>query len=151
MAVILIAILSAAGAAIGLTSASSSDLTKNAGTIGIGGGIALFIALLLAYYSGGYVAGRMSRFDGGRQGFGAWALGILITPLFAVAAVILGSQYSVLTALNLPRIPVKAGALATGGAIALGAIILGTLLVSMVGGKSGRRYHGKVDALPYER
>jgi hypothetical protein len=93
----------------------------------------------------------MSRFDGGWQGFGAWALGILITPLFAVAGVILGSKYSVLTALNLPRIPVKEGALATGGAIAPAAINLGTLLVSMVGGKAGRRYHGTLDALAYGR
>jgi amino acid transporter len=151
IAVILVAILSAAGTAIGLTRASSRDLTKNAGTIGIGGGIALLVVLLVAYYSGGYVAGRMSRFDGARQGFGVWALGILITLLFAAAGVILGSKYNVLTALNLPRIPVKEGALATGGAIALAAIILGTLLVSMVGGKAGRHYHGRVDALAYER
>ena len=151
MAVVLIAIVSAAGAAIGLTNASSNELTKNAGTIGIGGGIALLLVLLLAYYSGGYVAGRMSRFDGGRQGFGVWALGILITLLFAAAGVILGSKYNVLTALNLPRIPIKEGDLATGGAIALAAILLGTLLVSTLGGKAGRRYHGKVDALAYER
>jgi hypothetical protein len=150
MAVILIAILSAAGAAIGLTNASSNDLTKNAGTVGIGGGIALLIVLLLAYYSGGYVAGRMSRFDGGRQGLGVWALGILITLVFAGAGVILGSKYNVLTALNLPRIPIKDGALVTGGAIALAAIVLGTLLVSVLGGKAGRRYHGRVDALAYE-
>jgi hypothetical protein len=81
MAAILIAILSAAGAALGLTSVSGSAVTKNAATIGIGGGIALLILLLLAYYSGGYVAGRMSRFDGGRQGFAVWAFGILITLL----------------------------------------------------------------------
>jgi hypothetical protein len=147
MAAILIAILSAAGAALGLTSVSTSDVTKNAGTIGIGGGVALLVVLLIAYYSGGYVAGRMSRFDGARQGFGVWATGLLITLLFAAAGVILGSKYNVLTALNLPRIPINEGTLAAGGAIALVAIILGTLLISMVGGKAGRRYHGKVDAL----
>jgi MFS family permease len=151
LAVILIAILSAAGAAIGLTKGlSTSDVTKNASTIGIGGGIALFIVLLIAYYAGGYVAGRMSRFDGGRQGFGVWVLGILVTVLFAVAGAIFGSKYNVLTALNLPRIPIKEGSLATGGAIALAAILLGTLLASVVGGRTGRRYHGKVDALAYE-
>jgi hypothetical protein len=67
------------------------------------------------------------------------------------AGVILGSKYSVLTPLNLPRIPVKEGALATGGAIALAAIVLGTLLALVVGGGTGRRYHGKVDAPGYER
>jgi hypothetical protein len=151
MAAILIAILSAAGAAIGLTSVSNSDVTRNAGTIGIGAGVALLIVLLLAYYSGGYVAGRMSRFDGGRQGFGVWALGVLITLLFAAAGVILGSKYNVLAALNLPRIPIKEGALATGGAIALATSLLGTLFASAAGGRTGRRYHSKVDALAYER
>lgn len=151
LAAILVAILSAAGAALGLTSVSRSDANKSAATIGIGGGIALLIVLLLGYYCGGYVAGRMSRFDGGRQGFGVWAFGLLITLLFAAAGVIFGSQYNVLTALNLPRIPIKEGDLATGGAIALAAIILGTLLASIVGGRVGRRYHRKVDELAYER
>lgn len=76
---------------------------------------------------------------------------MLITLLFAAAGVIFGSQYNVLTALNLPRIPIKEGDLATGGAIALAAIILGTLLASIVGGRVGRRYHRKVDELAYER
>lgn len=150
MAAILVAILSAAGAAIGLTSVSSSEAKTSAATIGIGGGIALLIVLLLAYYCGGYVAGRMSRFDGGRQGLAVWAFGLIITLLFAAAGAIFGSQYNVLTALNLPRIPIKEGDLATGGTIALAAIVLGTLLAAMVGGKAGRRYHSKVDQLAYE-
>jgi hypothetical protein len=145
IAAILTAILGAAGAAIGLTSVSTADAKKNAGTIGIGGGIALLIVLTVAYYAGGYVAGRMSRFDGGRQGFAAWLIGIVVTVLFAVAGVILGSKYNVLNALNLPRIPIKEGALATGGAIALAAIVIGTLLAAMLGGRVGRRYHAKVD------
>jgi hypothetical protein len=149
VAVILIAILSAAGAAIGLTSVSGRAATQNSGTIGVGGAIALLIVLLLAYYCGGYVAGRMSRFDGGRQGFSVWVLGLLITLVFAAAGVLFGSKYNVLSALNLPRVPIKEGDLATGGAIALAAILLGTLLVSIVGGRAGRRYHSKVDELAY--
>ena len=54
IAAILTAILSAAGAAIGLTSISSAEAQKHAATIGIGGGIALLIVLLAAYYAGGY-------------------------------------------------------------------------------------------------
>ncbi len=34
------------------------------------GGIALLVALIVAYYAGGYVAGRMSRFDGAPPGHG---------------------------------------------------------------------------------
>ena len=145
IAAILTAILSAAGAAICLTSISRTEAQKHATTIGIGGGIALLIVLLLAYYAGGYVAGRMSRFDGGRQGLGVWVIGLITTIVFAGAGVAFGSKYNVLSSLNLPRIPIKEGALATGGAIALAAIVLGTLIAAIVGGRIGRSYHSKVD------
>ena len=75
VAALLIAILSAAGAAIGLTQTSTSDASGNAGTVGIVGGIVLLAILGLAYYAGGYVAGRMSRFDGPRQGLGTGSSG----------------------------------------------------------------------------
>ena len=145
IAAILTAFISAAGAAIGLTDISSSEAKQNAATIGIGGAIALLIVLLLAYYAGGYVAGRMSRFDGGRQGFGAWLIGVIITVLFGAAGAIFGSRYNVLSALNLPRIPIHEGTLATGAAITLAAIVLGTLIAAILGGRIGRRYHRKVD------
>jgi hypothetical protein len=145
IAAILTAFISAAGAAIGLTDISSSEAKKNAATIGIGGAIALLIVLLLGYYAGGYVAGRMSRFDGGRQGFGTWLIGVIITILFGAAGAIFGSKYNVLSALKLPRIPIHEGTLATGAAITLAAIVLGTLIAAVLGGQVGRRYHRKVD------
>ncbi|MEA2387429.1 MAG: hypothetical protein QOG41_202, partial [Thermoleophilaceae bacterium] len=93
----------------------------------------------------GYVAGRMSRFDGGRQGFGAWLIGLVVTVLIGAAGAIFGSEYNVLQKLDLPRIPVDEGSLATGGAIALGAVLLGTLIAAILGGKAGQRYHRRVD------
>lgn len=145
MAAILTAIASAAGAALGLSNLSGSEAKKSASTISIAGGIALVVILILAYYAGGYVAGRMSRFDGGRQGFGVWAVGLIITILFAIAGAVFGSKYNVLSALHLPRIPIKEGDLATGGAIALALILVGTALAAIAGGKVGRRYHYRVD------
>ena len=143
---LLVAILAAAGAAVGLTeNVSQTDATSNAETLGLGGAIALLVVLMIAYYCGGYVAGRMSRFDGARQGFGAWLFGIAVTILLALAAVILGSEYNVLDQLNLPALPVGDATLTTGGAIALAAVVLGTLLAAVVGGKAGERYHRKVD------
>lgn len=65
MVAILAGILAAAGAAIGLTKGvSTSDAAGNADTISLAGGILLLVVLLIAYYCGGYVAGRMSRFWG---------------------------------------------------------------------------------------
>ena len=145
VAALLTAILSAAGAAIGLTQSSSSQASDNAGTVGIVGGIVLLAVLAIAYYAGGYVAGRMSRFDGPRQGLGTWLIGLIVTVVLAVAGVLLGAKYNVLSQLNLPRIPVDEGSLTTGGLIALVAIVVVTLLASMAGGKQGTHYHRKID------
>ena len=145
IAVILTAILSAAGGAIGLTELSENEAESNAETISIVAGAVLVAILALAYYAGGYVAGRLSRFDGARQGFGAWLFGILVTIALAVAGAVFGSEYNVLEQLNLPRIPIDEGDLATGGLIALAAIVVATLLAAIAGGKVGERYHRKVD------
>jgi hypothetical protein len=149
VAALLTAILSAAGAAVGLTESSPSQAgdqaAGNAGTVGIVGGIVLLIVLGLAYYAGGYVAGRMARFDGPRQGLGVWLIGLIVTVVLAVAGVLLGAQYNVLSQLNLPRIPVDEGALTTGGLIALLAIVAVTLLAAVAGGKQGTHYHRKID------
>ena len=149
VAALLTSLLAAAGAAIGLTATSESEVTANAEELSLGGGIALIVVFMLAYYTGGYVAGRMSRFDGGRQGLGTWAIGLGITIVLALAAVVLGDQYNVLEQLNLPSLPVGDQSLATGGLIALAAIVLGTLLAAMLGGKVGERYHKRVDRAGY--
>ena len=147
MAAILTAILSAAGAAIGLSENSVATAAEdNADTVSIVGGALLLLVLATAYFCGGYVAGRMSRFDGMRQGFGVWAIALLITLAIAAAAAIFGSEYNILNQLNLPRIPVDEGDLATGGAIALGLALLATLLGAVLGGAKGRHYHDRVDA-----
>jgi amino acid transporter len=145
LAALLTAILSAAGAATGLTEVSRSEVSSNAETISIVGGVLLLIVLAVAYYAGGYVAGRLARFDGARQGAGVWVLGLLITIALAVAGVVLGSEYNVLSQLNLPRIPIDEGSLTTGGIIALVAAVLVTLLAAVAGGKVGERFHRKVD------
>src|SRR4051794_4276793 len=146
VAALLTAILAAAGTAIGLTNGvSGGDAAKSADTVGIVGGAVLLAIMLLAYYAGGYVAGRMSRFDGGRQGFGVWLLGLLVTLAIGAAGAIFGAKYNVLSTLPLPRIPVDEGSLTTGGAIALAAFVIGTLLAAIFGGKVGRRYHARVD------
>jgi MFS family permease len=139
VATLLIALLSAAGAAVGLTD------TDDGGTIGIVGGILLLAVLAVAYYAGGYVAGRMARFNGPRQGLAVWLLGLIVTVLLALAGVLLGAEYNVLSGLNLPRIPVDEGALTTGGLIVLAAVLVGTLLAALAGGKAGSHYHRKVD------
>jgi len=149
VAVLLTALLSAAGAAIGLTSLSEGEARSSADAISIVGGILFVIVLAIAYYAGGYVAGRMSRFDGGRQGLGVWLFGLAVTIILAVLGAIAGSEYNLLSQLNLPRIPIDEGSLATGAVIALIAILIATALAAIAGGKVGERYHRKVDRAGY--
>ncbi len=151
IASLLIALLGAAGAATGLTDTKESDITTSADTIGIVGGVLLLVVLLIAYYAGGYVAGRMSRFDGARQGVGVWLIGLVVTILLGAAGAIFGSKYNVLEQLKLPRIPIDEGSLTIGGIIALAAVILGTLLTAVLAGRVGRRYHDKVDQAALRR
>ena len=142
VATLLVSILVAAGAAVGLT---ESDVTTSADEITLAGAIALIAVLVVAYYTGGYVAGRMSRFDGARQGLATWAIGLIVTVALALAAVAFGDEYNVLEQLNLPSLPVGDETLATGGAVALAAIAVGSALAAMAGGKIGERYHRRID------
>jgi hypothetical protein len=141
---LLTGLLAAAGAAVGLT-VTEAEAGTDTQALGLGGAIALLVVLAVAYYAGGYVAGRMSRFDGARQGLGTWLIGLVVTVALAVVGVIVGDEYNVLQRLDLPSIPVGDQSFASGGLIALAAILLGTLLAAMSGGKVGERYHRRVD------
>jgi hypothetical protein len=143
VAALLTALLASAGASIGLTVTDTDVSTTD--EIGLGGGIALVVVLMLAYYAGGYVAGRMSRFDGGRQGLATWAVGLIVMVALAAVGAIAGAEYNVLGDLNLPALPVGDQSLAGGGWIALVAILAGTIVAAMAGGKVGERYHKRVD------
>jgi MFS family permease len=147
LAVLLVALLSAAGVALGLSQGvdTADEAAAQADTLGIGGGIAVLVVLFLAYLAGGYVAGRMSRFDGARQGLAVWLIGLVVVLLLAAAGAILGAQYNVLQQLDLPRIPVDEGTATTAGILTLVAIVLITLLGAVLGGMIGEHYHRKVD------
>jgi hypothetical protein len=150
-AVILTALLAAAGAAVGVaTNTDVNDAADTAGqnpsTVGIVGGIALLVILLLAYYCGGYVAGRMARFNGMKQGIAVWIWSIAIAVLVAIAGAVLGSKYDILGQLNgFPRIPVGEGSLTAGGIVALIAAVVVALIGAILGGLAGMRYHRNVD------
>ncbi|UJA19447.1 hypothetical protein HJD18_03985 [Thermoleophilia bacterium SCSIO 60948] len=149
--VLLTALLSAAGAAIGITSLNANQAEQSADTLSLIGGILLIVVLALGYYAGGYVAGRMSRFDGARQGLGVWLIGLAVTILLAVIGAIAGSQYNVLGQLNLPRIPIDEGSLTTGALIALLVVLVVTAVAALLGGKLGERYHRKIDRVGEHR
>jgi hypothetical protein len=147
---LLTALVSAAGAAIAFSELDSvGEAANNSDTIGIVGGICLLAIALIAYFAGGYVAGRMSRFDGGRQGLAVWIWSVVVVVVLAIIGAIAGSEYNLLGDINLPRIPIDEGDLTTGGIIVLALVLIGTLLAAMAGGKAGERYHRRVDEAGY--
>jgi amino acid transporter len=149
MAAILLGLLSAAGAAFGFTDMSQATANANADTIGLVGGILLIAVVAIAYCFAGYVSGRMSRFDGARQGAGAWAIGVVVTIALGIAGWFFGPEWNVFDKLGLPNVPIDNGTLTVGAAIAGAAVLVLSLLTAMGGGKAGERYHWKIDRLGF--
>jgi hypothetical protein len=138
--------VSAAGAAIALSELETvGEALGSAETISVAGAIALLAVALIAYFAGGYVAGRMSRFDGGTQGAAVWIWSIVAVAVLAIVGAIAGSEYNLLAGIDLPRIPVDEGDVTTGGIVFLVLVIVGSLLAAVIGGKAGERYHRRVD------
>ena len=144
LSALLVALVVGAGLAVGLSELGGSASEKTE-TLTVGGGVLIVIILALAYSSGGYVAGRMARFDGWRQGLGVWILGVVAAVGLALAGLVGGSEYNLLATLDLPRIPVDEGEVTTGGVIALVAVLAGTLAAAIAGGVAGESFHRAVD------
>jgi hypothetical protein len=155
MAVLLTALVAAAGAAVGVgatgsANAAADQANKNAATVGIVGAIALVVILFLSYFCGGYVAGRMARFSGLRQGIAVWIWAVIIAIVVAILSVILGSQYNILGNLNsFPRIPLDEGSLTLTGIITTIVVAVVSLIAAMLGGLAGMRYHRRVDRVGF--
>ncbi|WP_163616161.1 hypothetical protein [Microbacterium sp. B35-30] len=149
--VALTAVVAAIGAATGLASpetvedaVDAADQNMTAATII--GAIAIAVVLFVAYFAGGYVAGRMARLSGAKQGLAVWLWAIAIAILVAVVTAIAGSQWDILANVDIfPRIPVTVEtATWTGILTAIGAAVI-TLIAAILGGAAGMRYHRRVD------
>ena len=150
MAVLLTALLAAAGTAVGLASNTSLNDAVNQvasnGTAGLVGIIVLLVILFVSYYSGGYVAGRMARFSGAKQGFMVWVWALIAAVVVALLGLIAGQRYDILANLNsFPRIPVNEGQQTAASIVAAVVVALIALVGAVLGGLAGMHYHRKVD------
>lgn len=146
LTILLVGIVSAIATGVG----SSLDVTQakaelRAGTIGIAAAIAIVAILAIGYFAGGYVAGRLARFNGARQGVGVWVLGLVITIVVVAIGSIFGDDYNVFDRVNLPSLPVQADELTARGVATLATVLLATLVTAVFGGMLGQRYHSKID------
>lgn len=148
---LLLGLLSGAGAAFGLAEPGAVEeavgsVAVDAATIGVVSLVALALVLFLAYLAGGYVAGRMARFDGAKQGVGVWLWALVVAVVVAVLGVVAGDRFDVLAQVDaFPRIPLNEGDLTTTGIVAAVVAALVALAGAVVGGLLGARYHRKVD------
>lgn len=153
IAALLTSLLTGTGVALSLSNNTTAEqindqaaaATDTAKTIGLIGAIALLVIIAVAYFSGGYVAGRMARFNGTKQGLAVWLWSILFAVVVAVLVLIFGSKLDVLSNLNLPRIPLDEGQVTTAGIIAIAAVVVVSLGAALLGGKAGMAYHRRVD------
>jgi len=148
MSVVLLA--AAAAAAVGTAEVldySRADAEAQPGAAGIAAASIVVFMVTLAFFTGGYVAGRLARFDGGRQGFGVWMLALLFSVLAAGGGALLNSQYDLIDELNRPDVALSNDTLAMGGIIAGAGLVVLTLMFAIFGGKAGKRYHDKIDVL----
>ena len=146
-AVLLTGLLTAVGLGVG----SQQDLTPaqvgaGAPTLGVVGAIVLLVVILVAYYCGGYVAGRMARFNGLRQGIGVWLWSLIAAVVVTILSLVAGDRFKVLSSVNsLPSLPVSGSALTTGAIISAIVVIVAALVGAVLGGLAGMRYHRRID------
>jgi hypothetical protein len=110
-----------------------------------GGGAISLAILALSYVTAGYVAARMARFDGWRQGLGIWLLSLLVVLAAAVAAWIAGDKLDPTESISLPSNPVDEGPLHEGAAVIAPVLVAVPLIAALIGGVIGDRFHRAVD------
>ena len=147
-AVLLAALVTGVGAALGLSRNVQEAGTSPAQTESVGfvGGILLLAIIFVSYLAGGYVAGRMARFNGLKQGLGVWLWAVIIAIIAGLAGWLVGARFDILAQVNsLPRLPLSEGTLTTGGIIVAIGLVVVSLAGALLGGLAGMRYHRRVD------
>jgi hypothetical protein len=147
-AVLLAALVTGVGAALGLSRNVETAGTSpaQAESVGLIGGIVLLAIIFVSYLVGGYVAGRMARFNGLKQGLGVWLWAVIIAILVGLAGWLAGAQFDVLARTNsFPRLPLNEGTLTTGGMLVAIGVVAASLFGALLGGLAGMRYHRRVD------
>jgi hypothetical protein len=108
----------------------------------IGGLVTLFVAFLV----GGWVAGRVARYDGGRNGLLTALWFVLLAAATAALGAWAGEEYNVFRNVNLPQW-FDTDAL-TVAAIASGLLALAVMFgAGWLGGRLGERYHRHADSV----
>ncbi|EFQ83351.1 hypothetical protein HMPREF0063_11624 [Aeromicrobium marinum DSM 15272] len=146
VAAILVGIVAAVSAAVGdAMEVTEDELLGRSADIGVAAAIILVVLVMISYAAGGYVAGRMSRFDGARQGLTVWIISLVVIAIAAALGAVFGSEYDVLARVDVPEVPLTTDELSWGAGITAAAALVGGLLAALGGGKAGTHYHRRID------
>jgi hypothetical protein len=112
----------------------------------------LGVLIFLTYFFGGYVAGRLARFDGGRNGAMVLGWTFIVAPILALVTVVFSGFLPTSAAEGISNLAQgtasAAGSLAGAGVagivVAVAALLL-ALLGGFFGGRLGSRYHTEID------
>ena len=133
----------------GLAGAAGSigyQLTDSGDDPSIGALVAGIVVLLVSFFVGGWVAGRVARYDGGRNGFLTALWFLALAAALAGLGAWLGDRYDVFREIRLPQWfsgdDLGAAAIASG---VVGAVL--ALAAGWLGGTVGARYHRRADQL----
>lgn len=136
----------------GLVAAGANELAFQIDTIDIDGnvsevdwvGFAVAAAVIfIAFFFGGWVAGRMARVDGAINGVALVIWFVVLTVGFAVAGAYLGPEYNVVAMLDLPDwvSQLDIDERTTNGIIAAIVTVVVALIGAVLGGRLGEVFH----------
>jgi hypothetical protein len=130
----------------------SPDLSGSLGAGVITGLVLLGVLIFLTFFFGGYVAGRLARFDGGRNGAMLLVWTFLTVILLALAAGVFsgflpdGAADAIGGVVD--SVSSTIGGLSQAGIVGIVVVacaLLLALLGGMLGGRLGSRYHAEID------
>ena len=106
------------------------------------------LVLFVSFFFGGYVAGRLARFDGGLNGAATVLWGVLLSAILLVGSFLPGPLFELLQEFVQNSVLPGIGGLTEIGLAGLG-IIIGALVLELLGGFLGGRlgnlYHTRID------
>jgi len=149
LAAMLVAMVVGALIAAGVTDLGQ-DAAGLADHLTAGGGAILIAIVALGYLTGGYVAARMARFDGWRQGLAVWVLSVLMVLAVAIAVWVGGGQLDPTKSMSIPSNPIDEGPLSQSGWIPVAVGVVVALVSALLGGVLGERFHRAVDKAALE-
>jgi hypothetical protein len=139
--VLLAALVGAVAVAIGL----NAELASNDwDTFGMGSAVTVTVVAFVAYWFGGYVAGRMARRAGLVNGLAVFVLAVLLVVVVGAVAASQAETEAIQANLRSLGLPTTGAEWAGVGTVAGIGTLVGMLLGAGIGGVVGERWHSEL-------